>query len=53
MGEWEVPVAVDKFALLALNVSKFTPAASKSKDSKGSNPSSSGKAQLRHSSGAD
>ena len=53
VGECEVPVAVDEFALLTLNVLKFAPAASKSKDSKGSNPSSSGKAQLQHSLGAD
>jgi hypothetical protein len=48
----ESDVVADKFALPALYVSKFTPAESKSRDSKGSNPSFSGKAHSRHSSGA-
>ena len=53
VDECEVPTAVVEFAELALYVSKFAPAKSKSKDSKGSNPSSSGNAHWRHSSGAD
>jgi hypothetical protein len=54
-GECEVPVIVDEVVPPALYVSKFAPAESKFKDSKHSkesNPSSSGKAHWRHSSGA-
>ena len=53
VDECEVPTAVVEFVELALYMSKFAPAESKSKDSKGSNPSSLGNAHWRHSSGAD
>ena len=54
VGEFEVPVVANEVAPSALYVSKFAPAESKFKDSKGSNfsSSSSGKAHWRHSSGA-